>query len=428
MLVGAVRWNARLVPYILIGLLALAGLAFATQYGLIGLAILCALAMTACAAVAGFRARELDHTRGEALAALYSQQLDRQKQAIDGFADGLEAGIFVCTTAGEVEYANRSARLMFEFSDPVGRPILAVTLTHTIQTMIRRAVEQGEKQVDELSMRSGELVALVQVWQERAVVDRVFVSIYDITKLRRLERVRQDFVANVSHELRTPLTTIRAMAEIMRETEPEDEALRGRYLQQIEREVDRLTNIVNDLLTLSAAESQASAMEPLDLADIADEVSNRMMQKAESKNIALKKLITKPAMINGNSTHVNQILLNLIDNAINYTQAGHVTVAVRTEPEAVIFEVSDTGVGIAVEHLDRIFERFYRVDKSRSRESGGTGLGLSIVKHLIEAHRGHISVASFLNRGSTFTVRFPLVTSQREVPVPSSAGSNVLDA
>lgn len=346
---------------------------------------------------------------------------------LQNLADGLETAVFICSHEGEVQYANRSARSLFGVEQPVGQTILAVTLTHTIQTMIRRALDRKERQVDELSLRSGELTALVQVWLGSTLPQRVFVSIYDVSKLKRLERVRRDFVANVSHELRTPLTTIRAMAEILRDTEPDDEKLRAKYLAQIEREVDRLTNIVNDLLTLSTAESMEVDFEPLDLSEIAEEVTHKLAAKAMHKGIALKTALAKPASILGNPTQVNQILLNLIDNAINYTPQGHVMVAVRLEPEVVVLEVTDTGMGIAVEHIDRIFERFYRVDKGRSREGGGTGLGLSIVRHLVEAHRGTIHVESFLNRGSSFTVRFPLGV-QRDVPPESNAGSKVLDA
>jgi two-component system phosphate regulon sensor histidine kinase PhoR len=233
----------------------------------------------------------------------------------------------------------------------------------------------------------------------------------DITDLRRVDLVRQEFVANVSHELRTPLTSLRALAETLQEGAMRDSDAGPRFLGRIISELDRLTLLVNDLLDLSAIESGSAKMEmaPVPLDDVIEEVVAKFRPVAERRGIALRverENGLPPAW--GDQERLAQAVANLVDNAVKYTpDGGAVTVSGRDRGPLVAVSVTDTGIGIAPEHLPRIFERFYRVDRSRSRALGGTGLGLSIVKHIATSHGGRVEVQSSEGRGSSFTLLVP---------------------
>ncbi len=327
---------------------------------------------------------------------------------IRGLAEGLGVALLVVRKSGEIAFANDRAKKMFNFLDMEGRTVLAVTLSHTVDKLFRDAMATRLPQAREVQIRTQEdLTVIASAWADERSRNYTFLSLDDVTNLRRLERVRQDFVANVSHEIRTPLTTIRAMSEVITEVDSEDELLREKYLRQIVGEVDRLTLIVEDLLTLSIAESTGLRKEPVDLRELIDGVVLQLMPKAEQRGLHLAITGPETLPLYANPTQVTQVVLNLIDNALNYTNEGGVEVRITETPGEAVFSVSDTGSGIPSEDLPRIFERFYRVDKSRSRAKGGTGLGLSIVKHMVEAHGGRVSVESTLNRGTTFMVVLP---------------------
>lgn len=349
-----------------------------------------------------------DLEKGSRRAELYERQLRRQQEAIDALADGLDVAVFLCSPDGTIDYANRKACGLFGFDDPVGRSLIAVTLSHDLERLILRAHTSGEAVAEEIILRSqDEGIGLARAWPEPPSGDRTFLSVYEITHLRRLERVRRDFVANVSHELRTPMTTIRAMAETLGD-DGDDERLRRKYLERIVSEIDRLTGITDDLLALSMAESQTVIRRPCDLVDTVREVLQQLRPKARDKGLELSLDSPERLLILANPDQMTQVALNLIDNAINYTSEGSVAVRVSKVADNALLTVTDTGIGIGYEHQQRVFERFYRVDKARSRASGGTGLGLSIVKHIVEAHGGRVAVESELNKGSTFRVELPL--------------------
>ena len=230
----------------------------------------------------------------------------------------------------------------------------------------------------------------------------------DVTDIRRLETVRTDFVANVSHEMRTPLASIRAMAETLHEGALEDPAVSFRFLETIIDESDRLTRIAQDLLVLTAAESGPPPREDVDISGLLREAVDHLEPQASKSELAFFSEVAPDMRVSGSADQLRQVLLNLIDNAIKYTRpGGKIDVRGFLEDSFVVIRVQDTGLGILSEHLPRIFERFYRVDKGRSRASGGTGLGLSIVKHIVDSHGGSVSVDSEYNRGSTFTVKLP---------------------
>ena len=245
---------------------------------------------------------------------------------------------------------------------------------------------------------------------------------HDVTDLRRLERMRQDFVANASHELKTPLASIKAYAETLLDWALNDEAVNRRFLERIDEQVDRLNALILDMLSLARLESNQEFFEhgPLSLIPVVEKCVEVHRDRAAAVGLALAfdaGSLDGDVLILADEEAIRQIFDNLIDNAIKYTpEDGEVRVACSMTPVAVMVEVSDTGVGIPRDDLSRIFERFYRVDKARSRELGGTGLGLAIVKHLVSSLRGQITVTSRPGAGTRFTVRLPraLVPAPKE--------------
>lgn len=237
----------------------------------------------------------------------------------------------------------------------------------------------------------------------------------DVTDIRKLENMRKDFVANVSHELKTPLTSIKGFVETLKNGAVDNVAVRDRFLDIIEMEAMRLTHLINDLLVLSDIEKRNDNgfKDMIQLEKTIEEVMIMLSAAAEQKHIALNAVIEPdlPALY-GNPNWLKQMLINLIDNGIKYSQeGGQVDVSLSKEQNYLLLKVKDNGIGIAPEHQERLFERFYRVDKARSRNVGGTGLGLAIVKHIVLSFEGEIHIDSELEKGSTFIVRLPFVNS-----------------
>ncbi len=236
--------------------------------------------------------------------------------------------------------------------------------------------------------------------------------LHDVTELKRLETVRRDFVGNVSHELKTPITAIRVLVETLLDDVDLDLVTRQRFLTKILDQTMRLSTLVTDLLNLSRLESKDTALEwgDVDLRDTAETASQALLPAAEVRGVEVEVLKPDSALeVRGDAEALRQVATNLLDNALKYTpRGGKVWLRLRADGPSAIIEVEDTGIGIEQRHQARIFERFYRVDKARSRELGGTGLGLSIVKHVVLAHGGEVSVVSKHGKGSTFRVRLPL--------------------
>lgn len=240
-------------------------------------------------------------------------------------------------------------------------------------------------------------------------VSQFILLLDDVTELRRLETVRRDFVANVSHELRTPLASIRAMAETLQDGALHDSEVSSRFINIIVGEVERLTRILEDLLILSRAESHAPERDPFMLNNLVREVTERLNVQAQKANLTLAYENNSAIQVAANRDQIEQVLVNLIDNAIKYTSGGgRITVTTETTNDMVSVHINDNGIGVMSQDVPRLFERFYRVDKARSRQSGGTGLGLSIVKHIVEMHGGNVEVQSEYGRGSTFSFSLPL--------------------
>jgi two-component system sensor histidine kinase SenX3 len=232
-------------------------------------------------------------------------------------------------------------------------------------------------------------------------------------ELQRVNKIRRDFVANVSHELKTPATSLRLLAESLEETIDEDPIQARLFAAQLKKETERFSQLINDLLDLARLESQERVENPVpvDVRSVLMSVLVRMRRVARKKNIALQwKRFGRATQytVRGDETQLTSMFTNLVDNAVKYTPpGGRVEVTGGFEGSEIVIRVSDTGIGIPEGKLPRIFERFYRVDKARSKETGGTGLGLSIVRHVAENHGGRVTVESTLGEGSTFTVYLP---------------------
>jgi two-component system phosphate regulon sensor histidine kinase PhoR len=245
---------------------------------------------------------------------------------------------------------------------------------------------------------------------------------HDVTELRRLERMRQDFVANASHELKTPLASIKAYTETLLDWALHDETVNVRFLQRIDEQVERLNQLILDLLSLARLESGQELFEhgPLSLVPVVESCVEAHRGRAQAKNLNLifdPGPVDDETLVLADEEAIRQIVDNLTDNAIKYTpEGGTVSVTCSSDHNEVCIEVADTGIGIPRADLPRIFERFYRVDKARSRELGGTGLGLSIVKHLMQSIGGHIDVTSRVGSGSKFTVTLPRCLVAETIP------------
>ena len=234
-----------------------------------------------------------------------------------------------------------------------------------------------------------------------------------LVELKRVNKIRRDFVANVSHELKTPATSLRLLAESLLDILDEDPEQAHFFAEQLKNETERLAQLITDLLDLTRLESEEGVQNPapVDVRSVLMVVLSRHRPAARRKNITLSwKRSGRAALyaVLGDETQLTSMFSNLVENAVKYTPSGgRVEVTAGSDEGEVVVRISDTGIGIPADNLARIFERFYRVDKARSKETGGTGLGLSIVRHIAENHGGRVTVASTLGEGSTFTVHLP---------------------
>lgn len=235
----------------------------------------------------------------------------------------------------------------------------------------------------------------------------IVLVLHNITEIKKLEQIRKDFVANVSHELKTPVTSIKGFAETLIDGAMNEPSLREKFLTIILKESERLQSLIQDLLELSKIEQQYFQLNwtKANITEAVEEAVTLLKEKAQKKEVSLHFFSDGVLTIDGDAERLKQIAINLMTNAIVYTPAGgHIAVSLAEDGDWVTLQVSDSGIGITEEEIPRIFERFYRVDRARSRNSGGTGLGLAIVKHLVEAHHGRIEVDSEPGKGTTFTI------------------------
>lgn len=233
---------------------------------------------------------------------------------------------------------------------------------------------------------------------------------YEQTQIEHLEKVRQEFLSNVSHELRTPLTSIIAFVETLEDGAIDDKANNQRFLSVIRKNAERMHHLIDDILELSSIEAGTILIEQKNVAvaNLVDDIFVNLSGKAESRNVKLQNNVEEAKTVWADKARLEQMLTNLIDNAVKFNrEGGTVEVSLSEGDKTNLISVSDAGEGISSEHLPRLFERFYRTDRARSREIGGTGLGLAIVKHLARLHEGEVSVSSIVEKGSTFTIELP---------------------
>ncbi len=348
-------------------------------------------------AVAISRLAEQLSTRLDALRA--------EETLVRELAESLNEGILALDTRQQVVRINETARTLLGLRAPLPFGTELLPRDRAFRDAIEAALA-GETTHDlEVTIAGRIFNVTVRALEAGGAV----VALLDLTRLRRLETVRRDFVANVSHELKTPLTVVRGFAETLADDDPPPE-VRRQFAQSIAAHTRRMQRLVDDLLDLSRIESGGWVPDPLpvDLAAlVADDVS-AARATADRKGIALDvRLADDASTIHADPTALRQVVGNLVENALRHTAQGGVTLRTQRERGGVTLSVHDTGCGIAAEQLPRIFERFYRVDPARSREAGGTGLGLSIVKHLVDAHGGRVRAESVPDEGTTVSAWFP---------------------
>lgn len=365
-------------------------------------------------------------------------------KAIDNMADSLEkqlkiirdnedllqsvlanmtGGMLMVNSLGNVALVNRFAEEVLGVSSKrlTGKSYHELKRHYELTKLLGEGLRRKERIHDEQTLYDPEprLIQIdgVPMFEDDDTYRGMLFLIQDISNIRRLEKMRSEFVANVSHELKTPIAAVKGFAETLLGGGVQDEQTSRAFLQIIYDESERLNRLIGDILELSKIESKRSPLNfsPIHLQPFFDTIREMLNSSAAKKNITMDMNVPEEMFMEADEDRLRQIFVNLISNAVNYTQDGgkvRLTVEEKVSEngeERILFHVRDTGMGIPKKDLPRIFERFYRVDKARSRSSGGTGLGLSIVKHLVDLHRGTVTVESEVNIGTTFTVDLPLL-------------------
>ncbi len=340
-------------------------------------------------------------------------QVRAQQQAV---FNSMVEGVLVLDESSKVQLVNRSLQKLFSLSADVrGQTIIEAFRLPELADLMKRLRQECSMQSYTL-----ELPGMEERWVEvnaAAVLDRdgiqrgAILVFHDLTRIKQLERTRQEFVANVSHELRTPLSLIKGFVETLLEGAKNDPEKATRFLQTIEKHTDRLTFLIEDLLTISRLESGQIIMNlhPVDLREETQRVAEDLKSRADEKQVALDNQVPEGLRAHADADRLQQVLFNLIENAIKYGRpSGRVLIGGSAIADGKVeLWVRDDGPGIPAEARERVFERFYRVDRARSRETGGTGLGLSIVKHIVQAHGGEVWLKSEIGEGTTFHFTLP---------------------
>ncbi len=351
------------------------------------------------------------------LAATFAQ-VARDREQLRTILSGMVEGVVAFDNEQRVLFANDRAAQLLEFppDQAVGRKLWEVTRQRAVQEAADKALKGTGPHRAELDWKGPADRSLAVYVSRLPGPDSpgAVMVLHDTTELRRLERLRQDFVANVSHELKTPLANIKSSVEVLLDGAAEDPASRGMFLEQIDEQAVRLDALIRDLLSLARIEGGSAGLEfaAVPVEDAVHACLDRHRTRAEVKGLTLNGVALggcpPDLAVWADEEGLAQVLDNLVDNAVKYTPAGgRVTVRWEATPQQVCLEVEDTGIGIPERDLPRVFERFYRVDRARSREMGGTGLGLAIVKHLTQALGGTVRVASEVGQGTTFRVCLP---------------------
>ncbi|MBC8550802.1 MAG: HAMP domain-containing protein [Candidatus Brocadiales bacterium] len=336
-------------------------------------------------------------------------QLSYQKEELNSIISSINEGLCVIDKNGAISISNESFRKTFQNDAVKGKLYWEVIRNTRFDELIKKVRNEQKSIIDEIEFNNQIFLCSATLCSN---TEDIVVTLYDITTIKNLEKTKKDFVSNVSHELRTPLTAIKGFVETLQETNSDDK--NKHYLNIISRHTNRVIRIVNDLLLLSKLEGTSGnlELEKVNLKNLMESILKIFEQGLKEKNLALKFNVSNSLpIINADPFKLEQVFINLIDNAIKYTERGEIAISLNYNNEAVTIEIQDTGICIPREHLSRIFERFYVVDSSRSRKLGGTGLGLSIVKHIVLLHNGKIDVKNIPGVGTNFVVSLPVSLS-----------------
>ncbi len=345
------------------------------------------------------------------------RQITEERNKVKAILTSMSDGVVAVDCSGNILLINPAVERMFNitYEKSMGKGVIEVIRNFDLEKLLHKALDSRETITQELQMFVPDpktfRVSTAPLTNESGVVGVVAIM-RDVTAFREVERMKTDFVANVSHELKTPLTSLKGFVETLLDGALEERDTARHFLEIINDEADRLNRLINDLLSLSKIEAKHQEINKvtLNLDKLIYNTVSILSPQAGEKNITLNVDTTTPLpVLKADEDMIGQLLINLIDNAIKYTPAGgRIDVHALNWEHGVKVAVSDTGIGIERESIPRLFERFYRVDKARSREMGGTGLGLAIVKHILEVHNGKIEVDSMVGQGSTFTVYIPV--------------------
>ena len=354
----------------------------------------------------------------------WRESLDQNNQQLAIVLEAMVEGVIAVDAQERILLANMAAIRLLDLTPQglTGRRLWEVVRLPKVQELVQQTLAGGEQRRIEIEVpRTQSTLAAVMSRLPGEPSSGAVIVLHDVTDLRRLENLRREFVSNVSHELKTPLAAISAYAETLLDGALEDPEINRGFVSRIGEQADRLHILILELLELGRMESDEHAFDlvAIEIGAVLRECVDEHQDVAKSKNLRLEADASAEAVWGlADLESLRTIADNLLDNAINYTPAGgRISVRWRHEGEWIVFDVEDTGVGIVKENQARIFERFFRVDRARSREVGGTGLGLSIVKHLCQVFGGQVKVASQLGKGSTFTVRL-----RAAEPVASGGG------
>lgn len=347
-------------------------------------------------------------------------KLEKRNREFESVLSSMINGIIAVDEHYRVFLYNSKLGKILDIDENIERKsIYEVVRNTTIFNVLEKSIEQNEYIVDETVIND----KIIRVHANPIYAPKrsgirtmgTLLVIRDITDIKKLETMRSDFVSNVTHELNTPLTSIRGFVDTLKNGAIKDEKVASRFLEIIDIETERLTLLIQDILSLSAIENMEDEnnISVNNMASIINEVIEILNPKIQDKEIDVNVQIDDDITYSCNRNRIKQLVINLTDNAIKYTVKGHIDITCKESNENVIVEVSDTGIGIEEEHIPRLFERFYRVDKGRSRNMGGTGLGLSIVKHIVGLYNGKIEVDSIIGEGSTFRIILPKKSSAK---------------
>lgn len=335
--------------------------------------------------------------------------LDSERARLATVLEQMTDGVLIADSQGIIQFANPAASRLFQTSEPIDRSIAEVVRHHQLVETWRRSQQSRQMQSESVELPTRhQYLQLVVIPDQHTSGSLLLVQ--DLTRIRRLETVRRDFISNISHEIRTPLASLKALTETLQDGALDDPPAARHFIDQIQVEVDALTQMATELLELSRIESGRLSLDlrPIPPADLLLSASKRMRLQAERAGLKLRVECANDLLsVNIDLQRLEQVLVNLIHNAVKFSRAGG-EIVLTAEPGhgEVRFAVRDTGIGIPLYDVPRIFERFYRVDKSRT--GSGTGLGLSIAKHIVEAHGGKIWAESVEGQGSTFFFTIPI--------------------